>query len=78
MTRMEEGRQVGGSSARRRGRIEGFDRATRAGKRRWYFRVRGANGRIIAQSEAYNTKRARDAGILALVAVCVGIGMGDR
>lgn len=45
---------------------------------RYYFRVRAANGKIIAQSEGYNTKRARDNGIRALVAVCVAVGLGDR
>lgn len=74
---------------RRQGRIESFERRKIivTGKipnlkshvlMCYYFRVRAANGMIIAQSEAYNTKRARDNGIRALVAVCVSVGLGDR
>lgn len=69
----------------RTGRIEPFERreVIVTGKipnlkshvvMRYYFRVRAGNGKIIAQSEGYNTKRARDNGIRALVAVCVSVG----
>jgi uncharacterized protein YegP (UPF0339 family) len=41
-----------------------FDRMTLRG-RRWFFRYQGNNGEPIFQSEAYNSKAARDNGIAA-------------
>lgn len=41
-----------------------FDRRTLRG-RRWFFRYQGNNGEPVFQSEAYNTKAARDNGIAA-------------
>lgn len=33
---------------------------------RWYFRVKAANGEIVAQSESYTTKHSAEMGIRAL------------
>jgi uncharacterized protein YegP (UPF0339 family) len=40
--------------------------------RQFYFRARARNGRILAQSEGYKTKRARDKGLDALLLLSVG------
>lgn len=40
---------------RRKLKIEIFDRITLLG-RRWFFRVKAANGKTIAQSEAYRNR----------------------
>lgn len=53
---------------KRMGRIEEFK--GRDGQ--WYFHVRAANGRIVAQSEGYRTKAGMRRGIAAMVRVCVG------
>lgn len=37
-------------------RIELFSRRNMLGAKRWYFRIRAANGQIVAQSEAYTRK----------------------
>jgi len=53
---------------KRHGRIEEFK-----GKRgQWYFRVRAANGKIVAQSEGYKTRHGMRRGVAAMVRVCVG------
>lgn len=52
--------------------IEKFSRPANLNKGlrdQFYFRVRARNGKIVAQSEGYNTKRARDNGIKALLRV---------
>lgn len=36
------------------------------GDPKWFFRVRAANGEIVAQSESYTTKAAAEKGIRAL------------
>lgn len=40
-------------------KIETFTRMTLFG-RRYFFRIKASNGETVAQSEAYNTKQARD------------------
>lgn len=37
-------------------RIELFPRRNVLGKKRWYFRIRAENGKIVAQSEAYSRR----------------------
>lgn len=37
----------------------------------YYFRVVARNGRTIAASEGYETKRSRDRGVRAVIGVCV-------
>lgn len=37
-------------------RIELFSRRNMLGVKRWYFRIRAANGKIVAQSEAYTRR----------------------
>lgn len=37
-------------------KIELFSKRTVLGAKRWYFRVRAANGEPIAQSEGYNRR----------------------
>ena len=46
-------------------RWELFDRRTLWG-RRWYFRFRAANGEVMAQSEAYNSRAARDDAVFSV------------
>jgi hypothetical protein len=66
---------------KKKGRIEEFQETY--GKKPiphtdYYFRVRAANGKIIAQSEGYKTKASRAKGIRALVAVCTAYGLGGN
>lgn len=37
-------------------KVEIFSARNLIGRKRWYFRVRAANGNIIAQSEAYSRR----------------------
>lgn len=46
--------------------LQAFERRDRLGRRRWYFRIRGANGEPIAASEAYNSAASRDAAVRLL------------
>lgn len=53
----------------KKAKFEKFDEKWGAwdGKRHsFYFRLKAPNGRIICQSEGYNSKRARDNGIAAI------------
>ncbi len=54
-----------------------FDRMTLRG-RRYFFRIRANNGEVLAQSEAYNTARARDQGVAAIVAGITSTGAAGR
>ncbi len=50
-------------------KFERFERVRRRENgyyRQYYFRLKAGNGEIIAQSEAYATKQARDKGIRAV------------
>jgi uncharacterized protein YegP (UPF0339 family) len=40
--------------------------------RQFYFRARARNGKILAQSEGYKTKRSRDKGLAALLHISAG------
>lgn len=44
-------------------RFETYERTTLFGRRRFYFRLVGANHEPIAYSEPYNSAEARDYGI---------------
>jgi hypothetical protein len=52
--------------------IQKFTRSHRHGanpwRHRYFFRIKGANGEIIAQSESYTTARARNKTVALLVA----------
>lgn len=37
-------------------RFELFVRRSMLGRKKWYFRLRAANGQIVAQSEAYSRR----------------------
>ncbi len=47
-------------------RVETFHKPDRLLRRRYYFRFRAANGEIMAQSEAYNSRTSRDQSLQVL------------
>lgn len=73
---------------KRRGRIEEFQGRFKVMNKNlvwtgdwetiYRFRVRAANGKIVAQSEGYRSKASRAKGIRALVAVCLAYGLGGN
>lgn len=47
--------------------FEIFERRNMLGLKRWYFRIRAANGEMVAQSEAYTRKASAEATVRAIM-----------